>query len=371
MSNDVECIVVGAGVVGLAIARAMALAGKSTLVLETNEAIGMEVSARNSEVIHAGLYYPAGSLKAQFCVAGKHKLYDYCQEKGINHQRLGKLLVATDESQIPQFDAIERAAQANGVHDLQRLTQQQAQALEPNLHCVAALLSPSTGIIDSHGLMLALQGDAENHGAQVVFRSPLERVDIKPEGFICYVGGEEPTQISTDILINASGLHAPSLARQFKGLDPSFIPQEYYCRGTYFSLSGKAPFQRLIYPMPSSSGLGVHLTLDLGGQAKFGPDTEWIDGINYALDERRADSFYDAVRRYWPALQDGALMPAYTGIRPKIVSSQEAAADFMISGPQDHGIAKLVNLFGIESPGLTSCLAIAEHVSQLLNNTQE
>lgn len=368
MSNDVECLVVGAGVVGLAIARAMAMAGKSTLIIEANEAIGMEVSARNSEVIHAGLYYPAGSLKAKFCVSGKHMLYDYCQEKGINHQRLGKLLVATDESQIQQFERIEQAAQANGVHDLQRLSQAQAQDLEPNLHCVAALLSPSTGIIDTHGLMLAMQGDAENHGAQFVFRSPLLGLQITPQGFVCQVGGDEPIEISSDIVINASGLHAPTLARQFQGLDPQFIPAEYYCRGSYFSLSGKSPFQRLIYPMPNSSGLGVHLTLDLGGQAKFGPDTEWLEHINYDIDPSRSESFYAAVRAYWPDLADGSLQPAYTGIRPKIVGPHEPAADFLISGPQDHGIPNLVNLFGIESPGLTSCMAIADHVSQLLSN---
>ena len=367
MSNDIECLVIGAGVVGLAIARRMALAGKSTLVLEANEGIGMEVSARNSEVIHAGLYYPKDSLKAKFCVDGKHQLYAYCQEKGIQHQRLGKLLVATDAAQIQQFEQIKKAALANGVNDLEDLDQQQAQALEPNLHCVAALHSPSTGIVDTHGLMLALQGDAEHHDAQFVFRSPLLGLRVTPSGFVCQVGGDEATEISSDIVINAAGLHAPSLAHQFIGLDAQFIPQDYYCRGTYFSLSGKTPFQRLIYPMPSASGLGVHLTLDLGGQAKFGPDTEWIDGIDYALDESRITSFYRAVREYWPDLKDGSLQPAYTGIRPKIVGPHEPAADFMISGPQTHGIKNLVNLFGIESPGLTSCLAIADYVEQLLN----
>ena len=366
MSNDVECLIIGAGVVGLAIARRMAMAGKSVLVLEANEGIGMEVSARNSEVIHAGLYYPKGSLKAKFCVEGKQQLYAYCADKGINHQRLGKLLVATHSEQIQKFEQIKQSARANGVDDLENLDQAQAQALEPNLHCVAALFSPSTGIVDSHGLMLALQGDAEHHDAQFVFRSPLLGLRVTPSGFICQVGGDEATEISSDMVINAAGLHAPALARQFNGLDPHYIPQDYYCRGTYFSLSGKTPFQHLIYPMPSSSGLGVHLTLDLGGQAKFGPDTEWINGIDYALDESRIDSFYQAVREYWPELKDGSLQPAYTGIRPKIVGPHEAAADFMIAGPKSHGIKNLINLFGIESPGLTSCLAIADYVEDLL-----
>lgn len=369
MGNDIECLVIGAGVVGLAIARELALAGKSTLIAEANEAIGMEASARNSEVIHAGLYYPAGSLKAKFCVQGKQKLYAYCAEKGIAHQRLGKLLVATDPTQIQQFEHIERTAQSNQVRDLQRLNQEQVHALEPHLHCVAALYSPSTGIIDSHGLMLALQGDAENQGAQFVFRSPLKSVEIKQDGFICQFGGTEPVTISCDILINAAGLHAPALARQFIGLASDYIPQAYFCRGIYFTLSGHVPFKHLIYPMPSTSGLGIHLTLDLGGQAKFGPDTEWIEEIDYHLDESRAKLFFSAIRQYWPELKENCLLPGYTGIRPKIVGPHTPAADFMISGPTHHGIPNLINLFGIESPGLTSCLAIAEHVSLLFEHS--
>ncbi len=364
--SDIQCIVVGAGVVGLAIARKMAMQGYSTLVVEENEAIGTGISSRNSEVIHAGLYYTPGSLKAKLCVQGKEMLYQYCQEKGIAHQRLGKLLVATEEQQIAKLRQIQATAQANGVDDLQWLSQEEAIALEPNLHCVAALLSPSTGIIDSHGLMLALQGDAENHGAQCVFHSPLLSVDIRDGLFYCQFGGAEAIELSCDILINAAGLNAPLLARQFKGLDQRYVPEAHYCRGCYFTLSGKAPFSRLIYPMPTEASLGVHLTLDLGGQVKFGPDIEWIDSVDYTLNPTRSTSFYEAVREYWPGLPNGALNPGYTGIRPKITAEGEPAADFNISTPAEHHIPNLINLFGIESPGLTSCLAIAEHVYDVL-----
>lgn len=364
--SDIQCIIIGAGVVGLAIARKMAMQGYSTLIVEENEAIGMGISSRNSEVIHAGLYYAPGSLKAKLCVQGKELLYQYCQEKGIEYKRLGKLLVATEEAQLVKLQKIKETAEANGVHDLEFINREQALAMEPNLHCVAALLSPSTGIVDSHGLMLALQGDAENHGAQCVFHSPLLSVDIRDGLFYCQFGGDEAIELSCDILINAAGLNAPLLASKFNGLDSQYVPKAYYCKGSYFTLSGKSPFTRLIYPMPNESGLGVHLTLDLGGQAKFGPDTEWIDEINYDMDASRGDSFYEAVRQYWPALPDNALNPGYTGIRPKIVSASEPAADFHISTPTEHHIPNLINLFGIESPGLTSCLAIAEHVYDAL-----
>lgn len=368
MSADIECIVVGAGVIGLAVARQLALAGKEVLVVESEEAIGMGISSRNSEVIHAGLYYPTGSLKARLCVKGKEKLYQYCDERGINYQRLGKLLVATTTAQLHQLDKIEAQAKANHVHDLQRLDRAEVLAIEPGLHCEAALLSPSTGIIDSHGLMLTLQGDLENKGGQCVFNTPLESVVIEAEGgFTCSFGGNDGMQLRCNMLINAAGLHAPSLARQFNGLAAQYIPGEYYCKGSYFTLSGKAPFSHLIYPMPNESGLGVHLTLDLGGQAKFGPDTEWIDTEEYEVNPNHAEQFYAAVRSYWPELANGRLEPGYAGIRPKIVSKNEAAADFMISGPAHHGVPNLVNLFGIESPGLTSCLAIADEVWLALN----
>lgn len=368
MSTDIDCIVVGAGVVGLAIARALALSGREVMVVEAAEGIGTGTSARNSEVIHAGIYYPAGSLKAKLCVQGRHMLYAYCAEKGVAHKRLGKLIVATSEDEIAKLDDILSKARINGVDDMELLTAAQAQALEPALFCTAALLSPSTGIIDSHGLMLAYQGDAENAGAQCVFHTPLLSGEVRSDGgFNLQFGGADAMQLSCNVLINASGLHAPTLARKILGVPESSIPTEYLCKGSYFTLQGRAPFTRLIYPTPHHAGLGVHLTLDLGGQAKFGPDTEWIDKVDYDIDPSRCDGFYEAVRTYWPGMPDASLAPGYTGIRPKISGPHEPAADFMIVGPATHGIPGLVNLFGIESPGLTSSLAIAQETLARLN----
>jgi L-2-hydroxyglutarate oxidase LhgO len=361
MSTDIDCIVVGAGVVGLAIARALALSGREVMVVEAAEGIGTGTSARNSEVIHAGIYYPAGSLKAKLCVQGRHMLYAYCAEKGVSHQRIGKLIVATSEDEIAKLDDILSKARVNGVDDMELLSASQAQALEPALFCTAALLSPSTGIIDSHGLMLAYQGDAENAGAQCVFHTPLLSGEVRSEGgFNLQFGGADAMQLSCNVLINASGLHAPTLARKIRGIPEASIPTEYLCKGSYFTLQGRAPFTRLIYPTPHHAGLGVHLTLDLGGQAKFGPDTEWIDRVDYDIDASRCDGFYEAVRTYWPGMPDASLAPGYTGIRPKVSGPHEPAADFMIVGPATHGVPGLVNLFGIESPGLTSSLAIAQ-----------
>ncbi|MYZ42906.1 NAD(P)/FAD-dependent oxidoreductase [Schauerella aestuarii] len=368
MTPDIDCIVIGAGVVGLATARALALAGREVLIVDAAEDIGTGTSSRNSEVIHAGIYYPAGSLKAALCVRGKQMLYDYCAERGIGHKRLGKLIVATTAEQADQLDAIAVRARANGVDDMQKLDAAAARALEPALHCTAALLSPSTGIVDSHALMLSLQGDAENAGAQTVFFTPLISGRVLPGGgFELTFGGEGAMQITCRTLINASGLHAPSLARSIAGIPASTIPPEFLCKGSYFTLAGRAPFSRLIYPVPQHAGLGVHLTLDMGGQAKFGPDTQWIEHEDYALDATRAEVFYDAVRSYWPGLPDGALMPGYTGIRPKISGPSDPAADFVIAGPATHGIPGLVNQFGIESPGLTASLAIAAATSAALN----
>lgn len=361
MSTDIDCIVVGAGVVGLAIARALAQSGREVMVVEAAEGIGTGTSARNSEVIHAGIYYPAGSLKAKLCVQGRHMLYAYCAEKGVSHKRIGKLIVATSEEEIPKLDDILSKARVNGVDDMELLSASQAQALEPALFCTAALLSPSTGIIDSHGLMLAYQGDAENAGAQCVFHTPLLSGEVRSEGgFNLQFGGADAMQLSCNVLINASGLHAPTLARKIRGIPEASIPTEYLCKGSYFTLQGRAPFTRLIYPTPHHAGLGVHLTLDLGGQAKFGPDTEWIDRVDYDIDASRCDGFYEAVRTYWPGMPDASLAPGYTGIRPKVSGPHEPAADFMIIGPATHGVPGLVNLFGIESPGLTSSLAIAQ-----------
>ncbi len=368
MSIDVDCIVVGAGVVGLAVARALALSGREVMVVEAAEGIGTGTSARNSEVIHAGIYYPAGSLKAKLCVEGRQLLYAYCDARGVAHKRLGKLIVATSDDEIPVLDDIRAKARINGVDDLELLSAAQARALEPALSCTAALLSPSTGIVDSHGLMLAYQGDAETAGAQCVFHTPLQSGRVRDSGgFDLQFGGTEAMALSCNVLVNASGLHAPSLARCIAGIPASSIPPEYLCKGNYFTMQGRAPFSRLIYPTPHHAGLGVHLTLDLGGQAKFGPDVEWIDHEDYTVDPKRCEGFYEAVRTYWPGMPDHALAPGYAGIRPKISGPRDPAADFMISGPATHGVPGLLNLFGIESPGLTSSLAIARESIDALN----
>ena len=361
----VDCVVVGAGVVGLAVARALALAGRDAMVLEAAEAIGTKTSSRNSEVIHAGIYYPQGSLKARLCVHGRQMLYAYCSERGIGHSRCGKLIVATSASQVSELQGILAKAQANGVNDLVLLTREQVHAMEPELTCVAALHSPSTGIVDSHALMLTLLGDLENAGGMLALNTPLARARVVQQGI--ELETEDGTQLLARSVINAAGLLAPQLAAQFDGLASQYVPTAHYAKGNYFTLSGRAPFRHLIYPVPESAGLGVHLTLDLGGQAKFGPDVQWVDSPeDLVVDPSRGDAFYAEVRKYWPSLGDGALMPGYAGMRPKTSGPGEPARDFLIQGPAVHGVAGLVNLFGIESPGLTSCLAIGEHVVQSL-----
>ena len=364
--DEVEAVVIGAGVIGLAAARALALAGHEVIVLERAYTIGFETSSRNSEVIHGGLYYPAGSLKARSCVAGRERLYAYCREHGVPHAMLGKLIVATDEAEVPGVEKIEAAAHANGVGNLEWLSASGAQRLEPELRCVAALLSPSTGIIDSHALMLAYQGEAEAAGAFVALRSPLLSGRVKGGGFELAVGGAEPATIHCRLLVNAAGLSAPAVARAIDGIPRTSIPPAYFCRGVYFTLSGRTPFRHLIYPVPVPGGLGVHITLDLAGQARFGPDVEWIEGVDYRVDPRRGDAFYAAVRRYWPGLRDGALQPGYAGIRPKISGPDAPAADFVVQGPAEHGVPGLVNLYGIESPGLTASLPLADAVLKKL-----
>ena len=374
--DSVEAVVVGAGVVGLAVARALALQGREVLVLEAADAIGTGTSSRNSEVIHAGIYYPQGSLKAKLCVQGKALLYAYCAQRGIGHSRCGKLLVATSAAQVAALPGIIAKAAANGVHDLQWLTREQARALEPALHCLAAVHSPSTGIVDSHGLMLALQGDLEHAGGMVAFNSELKSAvaSVNTSCSAITLIASDGTELQTKLLVNAAGLHAPALAACIQGLAAQHVPKAYFAKGNYFALSGRSPFSRLIYPVPDPAahlaGLGVHLTLDLGGQAKFGPDVEWVDSLDapgvWAVNPGRGEGFYAEVRKYWPGLADGALQPGYVGIRPKISGPHEAAADFCIQGPQVHGIPGLVNLFGIESPGLTSSLAIGEMVAGML-----
>ena len=363
--DQVDCVVVGAGVVGLAVARALALAGREVVVLEACDAFGTQTSARNSEVIHAGIYYPAGSLKAALCVRGKQLLYEYCAERGLPHQRCGKLIVATDDAQVAQLQGIQAKAAANGVTDLVLMDAAQARALEPHLQCLAALHSPSTGIVDSHALMLSLLGDLERTGGVLALNSPLERADIAQAAIdLVAVDG---TQLRASTVVNAAGLQAPALAARFAGLAPQYVPQAHFAKGNYFTLAGRSPFSRLIYPVPESAGLGVHLTIDLGGQARFGPDVQWVSNAqDLVVDSARGDAFYAEVRKYWPELPDGALQPAYAGIRPKIHGPGTPASDFVIQGPAVHGIPGLVNLFGIESPGLTSALAIAEYVQELL-----
>jgi L-2-hydroxyglutarate oxidase LhgO len=363
--DHVECLIVGAGVVGLAIARSLAQEGREVMVLESQAGIGMGTSSRNSEVIHAGIYYPQGSLKARLCVQGRQMLYAYCAERGVAHQRCGKLIVATSAEQVAQLDGIRAKAEGNGVLDMQWLDGAQAMAMEPALRCHAALLSPSTGIVDSHGLMLSLQGDLEHAGGLVALHTQVTRAELGVHGITVTMA--DGLQLHTQIVVNAAGLAAPDLASRFQGLDRVHVPTAYYAKGNYFSLAGKAPFSHLIYPVPEHAGLGVHLTLDLAGQAKFGPDVQWIEAPgDWQVDPARGEGFYEAVRSYWPGLRDGALMPAYAGVRPKISGPQEPAADFCISGPQDHGVPGLVNLFGIESPGLTSSLAIAQMVRDKL-----
>ncbi len=411
MTEQVDTLVVGAGVVGLAVARSLARAGREVVILESQTCIGSATSSRNSEVVHAGLYYPNGSLKAELCVQGRHALYAYCEERGIAHRRIGKLLVSTDATQEPQLAALHANALGNGVEGLALISGAQARALEPALNATAALWSPATGIVDSHGLMLALQGEAEDHGAMLALCSPVLAVRSQAgaqvgahqatsvlrtpvfafraagqahagahaQGLVVEVGGAQPMRVLARRLVNAAGLDAPRLARSIEGLAARHVPEAHYCKGHYFSLTGRAPFSHLVYPMHDGAGLGVHLTLDLAGQARFGPDVQWIEGdaaqalregaaVDYAVDGTRAAAFETQIRRYWPRMPEGALQPAYSGMRPKVSAHGEPAADFVIQGPEVHGVPGLVNLFGIESPGLTAALAIGELVERLLRD---
>ncbi|WP_028602981.1 NAD(P)/FAD-dependent oxidoreductase [Ottowia thiooxydans] len=366
--DQIDTAIVGAGVVGLAVARALALQGQEVLILEAAGAIGSGISSRNSEVIHAGIYYPPGSLKAALCVRGKHLLYEYCEQRSVAHRRCGKLIVATSESELPALQTIRERAVASGVHDLVLLTRDEARTLEPTLECIAALHSPSTGIVDSHGLMLSLLADVEQAGGLIALNSELVTVGLNAgparEGHVLTMA--DGTELEVRQLVNAAGLQAPDLARRFQGLDARHVPKASFAKGNYFTLAGRAPFTRLIYPVPEAGGLGVHLTLDLGGQAKFGPDVQWVETADdLQVNPARGDAFYAEVRKYWPGLPEGALQAGYAGIRPKISGPGEPAADFLIQGPGQHGVPGLVNLFGIESPGLTSSLAIGERVAQV------
>ena len=362
----VECIVIGAGVVGLAIAKVLSESGREVIVLELADAIGTGISSRNSEVIHAGIYYPPDSLMRKLCVPGRQALYRYCEERSIPHARCQKLIVATSAEEADRLTGIAARANGNGVKDLMRLTAREALALEPELLCHGALLSPSTGIIDSHAFMLSLRGDAENAGADFAFLSPVLAAEAIDSGILVHVGGKEPIDLLCRMLVNAAGLDAPEIARRVKGLDGSHIPQRYYAKGNYFALSGRSPFTHLIYPVPVPGGLGTHLTLDLAGNARFGPDVEWVETLDYAVNPAKAAEFAAAISRYWPGVDAARLQPAYSGIRPKIVPRGAPAQDFVIQDCSVHGISGLINLFGIESPGLTSSLAIGEYVAAML-----
>jgi L-2-hydroxyglutarate oxidase LhgO len=362
---DFDAIVVGAGVVGLSVARALARSGRSVAVLEAESAIGTGASSRNSEVIHAGLYYPTGSLKARLCVEGRRRLYDFCAERGVAHRKCGKLVVASDESELAAIETLARRGDDNGVEGLKLLSQSEARTLEPELRTAGALLSQETGILDSHGLMLALQGDAVDGGAAFAFRTPFLRARVENSAVRVFAGGAEPAEATARLIVNCAGLGASAVARAVEGADAASIPETRYAKGNYFSLGGRAPFAHLIYPAPQVHGLGVHLTFDLAGEARFGPDVEWVDAIDYGVDPARSDGFSAAVHRYWPGLPNRALTPAYSGIRPKLGGPKDPAADFRIEA-QTFGEAILVNLFGIESPGLTSSLAIADCVLSLL-----
>ncbi len=363
MMERLDVVIAGAGVVGLAIARAFAMAGREVFIVEAEAAIGTQTSSRNSEVIHAGIYYPRDSLKARLCVRGRQQLYRYLQAESIEYRRCGKLIVATEESQLASLEQIAAHARANGVDDIVWLDGREAQALEPALRAVAALHSPSTGIVDSHGYMLSLLAQAEAHGALLALRSTVTAGRVTDEGIVLDIQGDESISVRARTFVNSAGLQAPALARSIHGIAPQSIPQGWLCKGNYFSLKGRSPFSRLIYPVPEPGGLGVHLTLDLAGAARFGPDVQWLDGaLDYTVDPTRGERFYGEVRRYWPALAEGQLEPAYSGVRPKASGPHEPAADFMIRTRSDHGVAGYIGLYGIESPGLTASLAIAEHV---------
>jgi L-2-hydroxyglutarate oxidase LhgO len=366
---QLDAVVIGGGVIGLAIARALSLRGREVTLLERESRLGQHTSSRNSEVIHAGIYYPPGSLKARLCVEGKARLYAYAAEADIEHRRLGKIIVASRDEEVSALEGISMNAQKNGVHDLEWLETKDIAALEPAVKAVRGLLSPSTGIIDSHSFMSALRRDALAAGTKVVTSSPVTGGRVLEQGFELEVGGSEPTSFTCRTVVNAAGLWAQDVARSMRGVPASSIPDQYFAKGHYFTFMGRAPFSHLIYPVPVPGGLGVHVTLDLAGQARFGPDVSWISGVDYSFDEARRQQFYSAIRAYFPALADDALAPGHTGIRPKLAPAGASAQDFMIQGTAEHGVPELLNLYGIESPGLTAALALADHALRGLLQT--
>ncbi len=364
-----DVVVIGAGVVGLAIARELAIGGSEVLVIERNDGVGEETSSRNSEVIHAGIHYPPDSLKAKLCVRGKELLYRHCRDRSIRHRRCGKLIVATSEAQQAELQAIQALGEASGVDDLKIVDGAMAAKSVPGLACASALVSPSTGIVDSHGLMMSFQGDLETAGGTVATRCEFLRGAVEDRGFrLQILSAGEPFDLRARAVVNSAGLSAEDVARRIDGLARRSIPRIRFAKGNYFVYRGKHPFDRLVYPVPEPGGLGVHLTLDLHGQARFGPDVQWIDAPDYSVDESRRDRFFDAIRRYWPEVDRDRLSPGYAGVRPKLIRPGDPPGDFLIQGSDAHGIPGLVNLYGIESPGLTASLAIAEHVVETLAN---
>lgn len=365
--EKVDCVVVGAGVIGLAVARALTLAGREVIVLEAHDCIGSETSSRNSEVIHAGIYYPAGSLKALFCVKGRKQLYNYCEEHHVPFKRCGKFIIATDEQQEPKLRTILEKAHINGVGDMVSLDKKETQRREPAIKCVSSLWSPSTGIIDSHAYMIALQTDLENAGGIIVFNTKVTGGSVENRLLeLAILSGDSSLRLAANTVVNCAGLGSDKLARAIDGINSETLPVYSYAKGNYFTCSGKSPFNSLIYPVPNEYSLGVHVTHDMAGNLRFGPDVEWVDEISYEVDPHRSEMFYEAIRSYWPELMDRSLLPAYSGIRPKINGEGLAAVDFAIQGESEHGIAGLINLFGIESPGLTSSLALADYVREML-----
>jgi L-2-hydroxyglutarate oxidase LhgO len=365
-TEQVDCVVIGAGVVGLATARALALSGREVLVLETEGAIGTGISSRNSEVIHAGIYYPTGTLKARLCVAGKKLLYEYIEHKGVEHRRLGKLILATSAEEVPALKKYEAQALANGVDDLRWPSAEEIRDLEPSVHSVAGLLSPSSGIIDSHGLMLGFRADLELGGGIVALNCTVVGGELRENAVVLEIDGDSRLSLLARTVVNCAGLYAQTVSSKLKGVAPSSIPTRFLAKGHYFSMTGRAPFRRLVYPLANAAGLGTHVTLDLAGNARFGPDVQWLDEVDYCFDDARKDEFLRAIRLYYPDMDESRLQPAYTGIRPKLSGPGQPAADFCIRGPAEHSHQPYVALYGIESPGLTASMAIGEHVLGLL-----
>ena len=366
MSERLDVAVIGGGVVGLAIARRQALAGRQVVLFEAERATGQHTSSRNSEVLHGGMYYPTASYKARFCAAGRRALQAYCTAAKVEWRRIGKLIVAVDDSEVPELERIKAQGETNGVEELTFLAREQVRAIEPALACVHALLSPGTSLVDSHGLMQALAADARSAGADIVLGSPMMGGEVTETGVELVIGGSEPDRFKFRQVINAAGFSAPAVAASIRGLAPAFVPRAYFAKGHYFTVSGRSPFSHLIYPLPGPDGLGIHVALDLAGNLRFGPDATWVEKPDYRFDESRAPFFYRSIRHYYPALADGALAPGFVGVRPKLTPAGDGFRDFQFQGPEVHGVPGLLNLFGIDSPGLTSCLAIADEVAARL-----